>query len=265
MGVWEVLVEIISAIFLIFAILFPGIIPTWINGIFGSGRRSSVFNTITTLFIFAALSYCILAVIYNWIGKEFPLPILGTDFQISSPETESQTQTQTSESKSESGGVIESFNLIESLDDIAWATLISLGILCISLVIYRKQLIVKGLHFIRLSDHYGEKDVWTNQQTKAIREKCFVRITDTTKRLIFTGWVTEFSEYDNFRELLLENVEVHDFDYFLVSKSDSTYLSLPNDNIWIDYFTEERRIQSASSTSEQKFVGYHTSKTERNV
>ena len=246
MGVWEVLVEIVSAIFLIFAILFPGIIPTWINGIFGSGRRSSVFNTVSTLLIFATLSYCILAVIYNWIGKEFPLPILGTDFQISSSEAEFQTQTL--DPKSESGGAIKDFNLIESLDDIAWATLISMVLLCFSLIIYRNRLIAKGLAWFRLTDHYGEKDLWTNLLTRRKKWLKFVRITDSVNKLIFTGWVEEFSEYDNFRELFLSDVEVYDFDFFLVSKSETTYLALPNNNIWIDFLTHERRIQSADSS-----------------
>ena len=111
MNVIEILFALISAMFLIFAVLAPGLIPTLINGILGSGRRSNVFNTISTVFIFVTLSYTLLAVIYHHKEIEFPLPILGSDFQ------SLETGTAARETKIVSGSTrtLQEFSLIESL------------------------------------------------------------------------------------------------------------------------------------------------------
>ena len=238
MGVFEISVGVISSMLLVLVFLLPGLLPAWISGTFGSGRRSTVFNTITTLFIFSSVPYAILAIIYEWVDKKFPLPLLGTNFQ----DFTTEASTQTSDSEFSFRIAIENFSLFESLNGIAWAMLISLVLLCFGLIIYRNRYIARGLNWTRLTEHFGEKDLWTNQLTQGTKREKFVRIRDSVKKLIFTGWVEGFSEYDDFRELLLSDVEVYDFDEILISKSDFTYLALPKDNIWMDFLSRERRI-----------------------
>ena len=247
MGIFEITVGLISSIFLVLVFLLPGLLPTWISGTYGSGRRSTVFNTITTLFIFSSLPYAILAIIYEWFDKKFPLPIWGTNFQKFATETESQTQTLGSESSF--NVAIENFRLFESLSTIAWSMLISIVLLWFGLVIYRKRYIAKGLFKARLTEHFGEKDVWTNQLTFGDESRKFVKITDSVRKLIFTGWVDGFSEYDDFRELLLSDLEVYDFDEILISKSDTTYLALPKDNIWMDFLSRNGRTEHADGSN----------------
>ena len=240
LSVIEFIFGLASAIFFIFAILAPGILPTWISRTFGPGRQGVVFNTMTFVFIYATLAYLTLAVIYDTIDKEFPLPILGTDFQTSTTEIEGQTQETSKEPKSK--GVLEEFNLIESLDDIAWAVLIGLVFLSFELAIHQIQFVARVLYWSRLTGQFSERDLLRRIFSKVTKKRSFVRIRDTEKKLIFTGWVDDLSEQENFREFHLSEVEVHDFDDVLVSKSETTYLSLPNENIWIDFLTEERRI-----------------------
>ncbi len=240
LSVIEFIFGLASAIFFIFAILAPGILPTWISRTFGPGRQGVVFNTMTFVFIYATLAYLTLAVIYDTIDKEFPLPILGTDYQTSTTEIEGQTQEISRESKSK--GVLEEFNLIASLDDIGWAVLIAFMFLLFELVIHEIQFVARVLNWSRLTGQLSGGNLLTKIFSKVIESKSFVRIRDSEKKLIFTGWVEGYSEHDNFCELHLSGVEVHDFESFLISKSETTYLSLPNDNIWIDFFTEERRI-----------------------
>ena len=244
-SVIEFIFGIVSAIFLIFAVLSPGLVPTSISGTFGSGRRGTVVNSISTLFIYATLSYLTLAVIYDKIDKEFPLPILGTDYQSSIIKSDDQTQNTSSESVT--SGILESFNFIESLDDIAWAILIAILFLWFELIIYRNRYIARLLIWLRLTEHFSERDLWTRLLTRGFSRRKFVKITDTAKRLVFTGWVEGFSEYDDSRELHLSEVEVYDFDDLLVSKSETTYLALPKDSIWIDFLTVKRRKQDANS------------------
>ena len=239
-SVIEFIFGLASAMFLVFAILSPGIIPTWISRKFGSDRQGAVFNTFTILFIYAALSYFTLAVIYDKIDRDFPLPILGTDFQSTTAEIEGQTQNAIP--KSDSRRVIESFNLIESLDDIIWAVLIGIVFLGFEFVLNRIQVVTRVLNWAGLAEQFSKRDLLKSIFSKLTKSKSFVRMRDSEKKLIITGWVEGISEHDKFREFHLSEVEVHDFDDELVSKSETTYLSFPNDNIWIDFFTEERRI-----------------------
>ena len=245
MNVIEIIFALVSAMFLIFAVLAPGLIPTLINGILGSGRRSNVFNTLSTVFIFATLSYTLLAVIYHHAEIEFPLPILGSDFQIL------ETGTASNELKTEvnmvSGSTrsLQEFSLIESLDDIGYATLISLGFLIIWMIIVRKRLIRILFYWLRLTDHFIEKDVWTKIWSDNKNNRKFVQIRDLTNRIITTGRVLLYSEYDNFRELYLKSVQIHDFDHNQIAEAETAYLGLYNESVIITFHTEERRIESA--------------------
>ena len=232
---------------LILAILVPGILPTAINAVFGSGRRSTVFNNIFILFGFATVSYGLLAVIYNWLEIEFPLPILGTDFPFSVSETECPVQTTDGESKQ--SNLFSSFSWVRSLDDIAWTTLISLGLAYPWLIIYRRRFAERGLRAIGATNHFGGKDAWTSLHSRPEIKEKFAVVRDLANKLIYTGWIEEFSEYDTFRELVMSKVEVHDFDYNLVTVSKIAYVGLRNDSVLINYYSTERRIQSAESSA----------------
>ena len=237
----ELAYNILGAFLLLLAILAPGIIPTVINATFGSGRRSSVFNNIFILFGFATVSYGVLAVIYHLAKIEFPLPILGTDFQI--------PLSQISGEESSPSSSYSNFNWVTSLDDIAWATMISLGIVYVWMIIYRNRLVEKGLRAIGATNHFGEKDSWTNIHSRPEVKGKFAVVRDLTHKMIYTGWILEFSEYDNFRELFMSKVEVHDFDHKLVAISQTAYAGLRNDSILINFYSTERRIQSAVSST----------------
>ena len=245
MNVIEILFALVSAMFLIFAVLAPGLIPTLINGILGSGRRSNVFNTISTVFIFATLSYTVLALIYHHAKIEFPLPIVGSDFQSDETGSTSTTPKTVSEVALGSTGTFQEFSLIESLDDIGYATLISLGFLLIWMIIFRKRYIGQLFLLLKLTNHFIEKDLWTRIWSDNEISQKFVEIRDLTNKIITTGWVKSYSEYDSFRELFLKKVQVHDFDHKLITEAETAYLGLRNESVLITFHSEERRIESA--------------------
>ena len=247
MAVAEFAINFLSTLLLILAILAPGIVPTAINALFGSGRRNSVFNNIFILFGFATISYGILAVIYYWLEIEFPLPIIGTDFQVPVSETESPVQTPDGESKQIN--LFSGFSWIGSLDDIAWATLISLGLMYVWLIIYSKRLVEKGLKAIGATNHFGENDVWTSIHSRPEIKEKFAVVRDLANKLIYTGWIEDFSEHDTFRELYMSQIEVHDFDHKLVTVSKTAYVGLRNDSVLINFYSTERRVQSAVSNT----------------
>ncbi len=133
------------------------------------------------------------------------------------------------------------------MDDIAWATMISLGIVYVWMIIYRRRLVEKGVKSIGATDHFGEKDAWTNIHSRPEIKEKFAVVRDLSSKLIYTGWIEEFSEYDNFRELFMSKVEVHDFDHKLISISQFAYVGLRNDSVLINFYSTEERIQSAVS------------------
>ena len=133
------------------------------------------------------------------------------------------------------------------MDDIAWTTLISLGLVYSWLIIYRNRLAEKGLKAIAATSHFGEKDAWTSLHSRPEIKIKFAVVRDLANKLIYTGWITDFSEYDTFRELVMSKVEVHDFDHKLVTVSKTAYVGLRNDSVLINFYSTERRIQSAVS------------------
>ena len=219
---------ILFALLQVILILIPGMVAAMLNGSFGSGRRSNTFNTLFVSLGYASISYCLLAVIYHGNGIEFTIPIFMID-----PET---------------FGTLQSVNLIETLDEIVLATLISLVMVSIWLLIYRHRYIVRVLRRIGLTSHFGEKDLWTDVLTHEIKTRKFVQVRDITTKYIYTGWIEKFSEYDNFRELYLIDAETHDFNHKYISKSKTAYIGIPNTGIVINFFSEERRIKDAGST-----------------
>ena len=213
-------------IFAYIALLIPGLIPGVIDALYGSGRRNRVVNSIFVALIITTLSYLTLIAIYDLYDMEFPIPL----FEIK-----------------QQGFVIslvlpETINLLESWREIAWVALIAIMYLTFWLPIVRKRWIMKGLRQLRLTNHFGEKDVWTFQFTFGIKNKSFIHAIDNKNKRYYTGWVREYSEYDDFRELLLLEVEIHDFDFNFIAKAPLTYVGLPKDSTTILFLNEEVRI-----------------------
>ena len=224
------------SIFLYIALLIPGLIPGFIDALYGLGRRNRVVNSIFVALIITTLSYLTLIAIYDHFDKEFPIPL----FEI----------------KQQDYAITfllpEIINLLDSWREIAWVTLIAIIYLILWLPITRKRWIMKGLRLARLTDHFGERDVWTHQFTFGARTKSFIQIGDNQNKRYYTGWVKEFSEYDDFRELLLTEVEIHDFEFNFIAQAPTAYVGLPKDNVTILFTNEERRISNAQNTARKR-------------
>ena len=53
----------------------------------------------------------------------------------------------------------------------------------------------------------------------------------------------------HFVNCICQSVEVHDFDHKLVTNSKTAYVGLRNDSVLINFYSTERRVQSAVSNT----------------
>ena len=215
------------SIFVFIAILIPGIIPAFIDGIYGSGRGFRLVNSIVVALLITTFSYLTLAGIYSYNDIEFPLPVFAIKQQ----------------------SIIDSLlmpielNLFDYWREIAWASLIAIIYLIFWLPIIRNQWIEKLLQMLKLTDHSGSIDVWSGLFARSIKSKPFIQVSDNNHKRYYTGWVKAFSTFGNFRELLLLEVEIHDHEFNLIAQASTAYVGLPNDNVAVLFFSEERRIK----------------------
>ena len=225
-------------IFAYIALLIPGIIPAFIDGIYGSGRGHRLINSIVVAFVITTFSYLTLAGIYGYYDIEFPIPLFVVKQQ----------------SIVSSLLLSQEYSLLENWREIAWTSLIALIYLVIWLPIVRLELMERVLQSLRLTDYSSALDIWSKVSKIAFKRKLFVQVIDNKNKRYYTGWIDGYSSYDDFRELFLLFVEIHDFDFKLVAKAPKVYIGLPNDSVTILYLNNERRIQNASSNQKSKSV-----------
>ena len=217
------------SLFQLIFVLIPGIIPAFIDGIYGSGRDHRLVNSIVVAFVFSTFSYLVLAGIYGYNGIEFLLPLF---------EIKQQSFVDTLLMPVE-------LNLLDFWREVIWASLIALVFLAFWLPIVRNQWLGKVLQSLRMTDYSGALDVWSKLSRIALKNKSFVQVIDNKNKRYYSGWLNGYSSYDDFRELFLREVEIHDFDYNLIVAAPNAYIGLPNDSVTILYFNEETRIRNA--------------------
>ena len=199
-----------------FIVLFmPGLFASAINGTFGSGRRNPVLNYVHVTIIFGIISYFALAQIYSWVGREMFVPIFLFN--------------------QEALDLKNHFFSTRLWLEILHAGIITLFLLGIWLLVDKYRLIATGLKAIRVTDQIGEDDLLTVLLNKLKREKTLVKISDLTNEISYIGRIESFSEFGDFREIVLINSEVFTFDQKLRSKEDRCYIALRKENFWIDF------------------------------
>ena len=215
-------------IFAYIALLIPGIIPAFIDGIYGSGRGFRLINSIVVAFLMTTFSYLTLAGIYSYYDIEFPLSLFVFKQQ----------------SIFDSMLFTEEISVLDNWREITLATLIALVYLAIWLPVVRNQWIGQMLQTLKLTDYSGALDVWSEQSRIALKRRSFVQVIDNNNGRYYTGWFNGYSSYDNFRELILLNIEIHDLKFNLIAVAPIAYVGLPNDNVTILYFNKEWRIRN---------------------
>jgi hypothetical protein len=131
-----------------------------------------------------------------------------------------------------------------SLDffEIIYSSLIAMTVGLASGVLYNRKILFRIARSLKITKNYGDDDVWSYVMNSDDVEWLFVR--DHIKELIYFGRIALFSESDEKRELLLEDVDVYsNADGMKLYHTDSLYLcradneltlEIPNQRAYID-------------------------------
>lgn len=106
----------------------------------------------------------------------------------------------------------------------------------------RTSFFSRFLQAIRATKRYGDEDVWDFilNSSQAFAE--YVHVRDFDRRLNFSGWVSAFSLKEEFRELLLRDVEVTDFEGDVLYNTPRVYISMPKEGLLIEFpFSQEQQ------------------------
>jgi len=167
------------------AIVFlPGIVWARLDAHYALKTKPSDSEFVVRAFMFGLASYATTFLFYSWRGVPFTV----VDF--SSAGTQS---------------VVTRDVGIEVL----WA--LGIGLVLAVLWIYAAtyKILTRGLQIIQATKRYGDEDVWDYTFNSSIKAVEYVHFRDFDNKVIYGGWVKEFSETDRLRELVLRDVQVY--------------------------------------------------------
>ena len=190
-------------------IFMPGIIWANIDAKFGAGLKPQQTTLIIRAFLFGVTTYTALFLIYSICGKTFGYATLGNG--------------------------TETVDFLQLQDEIAWSIPLAFVLSILWLWSVRYRWLMKFLHKINATTRYGDEDVWSHTLNSDEADVEYVHLRDLENGYIFAGWVNTYSETEDFRELLLQDVIVYNEEAVVISRPPNLYISRPKNNIWMEF------------------------------
>ena len=121
-------------------------------------------------------------------------------------------------------------------DEIAVSAGLAIALSLVWLYISNKGWILRFLITIKATKRTPGDDIWryTHQSDDPVFEFC--NYYDFKNMLIYKGNVKAYSETEGFREILLLDVEVYDFNKNLINERPYIYLAFPEDQVRLDFY-----------------------------
>jgi hypothetical protein len=201
----------IDTIILQLAILFlPGLIWARLDARFALKTKPSDIEFLLRTFLFGLSSYAVTFLVFSALGRQFTVVDL----------TEVGTQPVVT-------------NAV--FKEVLWATGIGLvlGIIWIYAATYKW--LTRFLQFIRATRTYGDEDVWDYTFNSSIPAVEYAHFRDFENKLVYAGWVKEYSETEKLRELVLRDVQIFDFEGTLQYEIPLLYLARAPENVHIEF------------------------------
>ena len=127
--------------------------------------------------------------------------------------------------------------------EIVWATLIAVVLACMYSYFCGKRTFFRILNFFKITNRYGNEDVWS--YFHSAKENPWLFIRDHKRNLIYYGYVKAFSETNHCRELLINDVSVHDSKGTKLYDTPQMYLSRDHHDLTLEL------LNSKSSTDKE--------------
>ncbi len=191
-------------------LLIPGLIWARLDARYALKKPPSDTEFFLRAFQFGLVCYAVTFLIYSILGWPF------TSFDLTDAGTKS---------------VLTSNIVYEILFAIGVGILLS--ILWIYSVTYKWLTLF--LQNIGATKKYGDEDVWDytfNSSSPAVE---YINFRDFENKLVYAGWVINYSETEKLRELVLRDVQIFDLDGHLLFEMPMIYLSRAAGNIHIEF------------------------------
>lgn len=141
--------------------------------------------------------------------------------------------------------------------EIIYASLIAIVVGVITGVFYNKKTLFKIARWLNLSTHYGDDDVWSYLTNSDDVEWLFAR--DHKVGLVYYGRLSVYSDSDEKRELLLEDVDVynnadgahryHTDSLYICRDDNELTLEVPKQIGYLSSRTEKKHVRPSSETA----------------
>jgi hypothetical protein len=207
----------IDLLFVQFAIIFlPGLIWAGLDSRFALKSKPSEFHYVLRAFLFGMTSYGVTFGVYAALGRPFSL----ADF-----------------SDAATRGIFTP----DVFKEIASATFVGLLLAILWLYASNYKWATRFLQWIRATKTYGDEDVWDFTFNSPIAAVEYVHFRDFDNKIVYAGWVKEFSETEKLRELVLRDAQIFDFEGNLLFETPLVYLARKPENIHVEFpFRGER-------------------------
>lgn len=162
----------------------PGLVWAMLDAANRHSSQSAQFAFIVRVFVFGIFTYAILAAIYRILGRSFDIL------------------------KLEGGGSVFS----SMSDEILWSVPLAFALGSLWVAGRTHAWLHKALQKLRISDYAGYEDIWDFTLSSASPVGRWVHIRDFSERVVYTGFVTAYSDRPDLREVILTDSSVYDFD-----------------------------------------------------
>lgn len=201
----------IDTLILQLAILFlPGLIWARLDAQYALKTKPSDIEFFLRAFLFGVSSYVVTFLVFTALGWQFTLVNLA------------EVGTQPVVTR----GIFK---------EILWATGIGLFLAIFWIYAGTYKWLTRFLQFIRATKTYGDEDVWDYTFNSPIPAVEYVHFRDFENKLVYAGWVKEYSETEKLRELVLRDVQVFDFEGTMQYETPLLYLARAPENIHIEF------------------------------
>ena len=194
-----------------FAIIFlPGLIWAGLDSRYARKSTSSEFEYILRAFLFGLTSYAVTFLIYSALRRPFSL----TDLP---------------------GAAATGIFTPAIFKEVVSAVVVGLVLAILWLYASNYKWDTRFLQYIGATKTYGDEDVWDFTFNSAAAAVEYVHFRDFVNKIVYAGWVREFSETDKLRELVLRDAEIYDFDGNKLFEMPLIYLARAPDNMHIEF------------------------------
>lgn len=199
-----------SALVIQLAIIFlPGIIWASLDAKYASRKELNQFRLILNAFLFGLATYGVLFILYAFCGEPFDLgpgAFQGTDLTLK--------------------GIS---------DEVGTGVALSVVLAIIWIYASTYKLMTRFLQGIGATKQYGDEDVWDYTLNSPVPNVEFVSFRDFDKEIIYSGYVSAFSDTEKLRELVLRDAAVYDFSGSLLYEMPMIYISRKPDDLHLEF------------------------------